>query len=353
MAILECAISGLKIKVDHVPTFISKEIGYYHPIFALEYKSLYGLYAKHCSEHLTPTDSYLLFLAFLHQTDHIKWNHPAKVKPNSPAGIKLVENNLLQLIQVIETTDLIRHPKFKQPKFVVNEHNCHLLQIPNWITAWQDNIEQFKSGIRSQKLQEDIVKLENKLSKLLHSGLSPEQYIHAVANWAAKAADFPKDKKDEWCKIIRACYNPSKIFTVSLYELKRIQDYCLENIEHGSIHAHSLMEAIKSGIRNNINYLGINVNIDFGYTLISPEQDKSLIELEILKASAPLKEPCRSNFKSNLEYIKAKLKFKVVQNATITEEGEEQKNVIKETKQESSTSTSTLTTYIQGKETKL
>lgn len=313
MAKIRCAISGLTLEIPHVPLTLSAEIGYYHPIFALPYRKLYGLYSKHCAGELTETDSYLLFLAFLHSTEQIKWEAPASLTPGESTSY-LVENNLLQLIKIIETTSMILHPAFVQPSFVVSKDNSLLHQIPNWIEAWENNIKDFQEGYKSKRMQEDLQKLENKLSYYLKSGLNPEEYAFAVASWADKAAGFPNHKTEEWCKIIRTCFNSERMFSTPLLELKKIKAYCEENIEVGSIHFHALMSTLNEGINRNLNFLGVSgISIQtVGYNLIPPSSTAQSTELAAIIANAPEEPPKRTEYSSDMEFLKAKLRYRVL-----------------------------------------
>ena len=309
MAKIVCAISGIKFSCDHLPIVLGSNIGYYHPIFALPYKKLYGLYSKHCSGHLTPTDSYLLLLAFLHSTEQIEWSVPAARNPSDSQTIHLVENNLRQLIEVVEVSNTIYVPSFKQPSFKVTIDNSSLVNLPSWIEAWEKNIELFKRGALSQRLQEDLQKVENKLSYYIKSGSSPETYSMVVASWADKAADFPREHRENWCKIIRSCFNSSKMFSTPIADLKAVKAYCEENIEAGSIHFHTLMEVLKEGISRHTDFLGMSP-VALGYTLLPEDSSKNDEAVAAIISAAPDSEPLRADYDSQLEYIRAKMRYR-------------------------------------------
>jgi len=308
MAKINCAISGLTLQVSHVPLTIQTELGYYHPIFALPYKRLFGLYSKHCKGELTATDSYLLFLAFLNATDQVTWKAPCSLDPNDSKTVYLVENNLRQLITVLEMSSAIITPTFKQPSFTVHKDNSQLKQIHNWIAAWEDNIEAFRNNYREQKLQDTLTKLENKLSWYIKSGLSEKEYSFAVANWAEKAAVFPTEKAEYWKKIIRSCFNSERMFSTPLSDIKELKTFCEDNIEAGSIHFHTLTKILKEGITRHTDFLGLP---SVGYTLLPANSTKVDEELEAIKATAPSTEPTRSQYDTEVEYIRARLKYNV------------------------------------------
>ncbi len=311
MAKIHCAISGLSFTTEHGPLTLTLSDGYYHPIFALPYKKLYGLYSKHCAAQLTSTDSYLLFLAFLHSTDQVEWNSPASCNPADKRVTQLVENNLAQLIRVIERTNLITIPSFKQPSFIVAADNSQLSQIPNWIAAWESNIKDFSDGYASAKLQESLQKLENKLSYYLKSGINPENYSFAVASWASKAAGFPADKSEAWCKLIRSCFNNKKMFATPIADIREVKEYCEENIEAGSIHFHALMSTLREGSSRHTNFLGLPSANSLGYTLLPLEATKNDAEVEALISKATVEPPKRTDYTSSADFIKAKLRYAV------------------------------------------
>jgi hypothetical protein len=320
MANFTCAISGLRFKTSGLESVsVSSGAGYFHPVFALQTKQLYSLYSKHCRGQLTNADSYLLFLAFLHSSSKIEWQSPATLDPAAPKTISLIENNLSQLLSVLEQTDAIAHPSFKQPSFIVTYENCQMHQIPYWIEAWEENIDDFKQGRADLRELQDLQEVENKLSNLILSGEKPEHYAHIIASWSAKAADFPPHKSERWQKTIRSCFNINKMFNTPLSELKEIKDYCECNIEAGSIHFHSLMNVLKEGIGRNLDYLG-GSSLALGYTLLSTEsisldqkkaELKNAAEVAALAAKAPTNKPVRVDYASSLDFLRAELAYRV------------------------------------------
>lgn len=318
MSRVTCAISGINFHCTYMDSInLPHTRGYFHPIFALPYTSLYPIYTAHTKGQLSPKDSYLLFLAFLHGSDQIDWVHPASCNPGSDSTIALIENNIAQLVRVLEKTAIIRHPSFSQPSFKVTYENSNLYQIPNWIAAWTDNIDRFSKGQASIKEQQDLQKVENKLTSYILSGSPTKDYAAIVAKWANLAACFPYHREEEWEKVIRSCFNASKMFNTPLPLIKEIKAYCEENIEVGSIHFHTLSLVLQEGINKHIDYLG-GSSLALGYTLLPSNPsykkgggDKSDIELLAIAADAPLEEPVQGDYPSSLEFLKAKLAYRV------------------------------------------
>lgn len=316
---INCAISGLSFSVEHFQIAIPHTQGYFHPIFAATYSQLYSCYDSHCKGNLTPTESYLTFLAFLHNTHQIEWQHPATLNPSHPSTIKLVANNIAQLLEVIEKTACIKHPSFMQPSFKVTYANSSLLEIPNWIVAWSDNIYSFYSKRATDIEIQDAQKIENRLSYLILSGVEPAKYTDVIADWASDASGgFPEEKEELYKKTIRACFNIDKMFNTPLPLLKEIKDYCECNIDVGSIHFHTLLAVLTEGISRHIDYLG-GSSLSLGYTLLTSSESslsketelKNRAELETIAASAPSEAPIASDYQSSLAFLKAKLAYAV------------------------------------------
>ena len=325
MARITCAISGIRFQCSYLEDVnISHTEGYFHPIFAVPYKSLHKLYTKHCCGELTSNDSYLLFIAFLHSSGKITWKHPASCNPNESRTKKLIENNLAQLITVLEKSAMIRHPSFTQPKFNVSYEVASLEQIPNWIQAWEENIKFFQAGVATIREQHDLMEIENKLSQLILSGESPHKYSAVIAKWASKAGNFPEDKDELWQRTIRSCFSITKMFTTPLPLLKEIKDYCESNIEAGSIHFHSLCKVLKEGISRHHDYLG-GSSLATGYTLLPSmgcnvkADRKNEAELLVIASNAPASIPEAGDYPNSIEFLKAKLAYRVARNIEIKE----------------------------------
>ncbi len=322
MARITCAISGISFKCEHVPMALNHR-EFYHPIFALPQRKLLGLYTTYTKGHLTDIDSYLLFCALLQSTDSVNFAVPASMNKNTPT---IIANNIAQLVRVIWESNAITHPAFKQPGFYIRADTASLSNIHIWIKAWISNIEDFKSGLDRRSEQEKLQAIENKLSKLIFTPEAGQtKLIATVADWADKAAVFPVSKRDAWKLIIRKCYNLNAMFSTPKSELVEIKNYCEENIESGSIHFHTLMKTLRTGIANHNDFLGLSslesTTTDCGYTLIEETaEDRTKRESILLAiiAKAPDKEPVEKDYSSKLTFIRAKLAYKQAQNAGIT-----------------------------------
>jgi hypothetical protein len=323
MAKVTCAISGLALTVQHTEWLVVPHTnGYIHPIFSLEPKELHKLYIRHCKAQLgTTTDSYLLFLALLHSSNNIIWASPVSLNPTGLQTTVLIENNIAQLVNVLRETEAILHPKFVQPKFKVTYDNSDIAQIPNWIKAWRNNIRDFGEDIANWDEYEKLKKLTNKLTYLIKSTDSPESYAKVVADWAYKAGDFTEHLGIKQAILYRDTiansFNQAKMFSTPLHLLKDIKDHCESYIEVGSIHFHTLIQTLNTGIKKHVDYLGGTASSS-EYVLLPSLSlaDKDTIqrnnaEISMIISTAPKDEPKLTDYDTSLAYLKAKLAYRV------------------------------------------
>lgn len=345
MAYVTCAISGVLFECSHFKNLrLPANIGYPHPIFAADRRFLRSLYVQHTKGLLSSTDSYLLFLAYLHSSGKIDWQHPATCNPSDDSTVQLIENNLRQLLSILERTEVIRHPKFKQPSFKVTYDNAALKQVPNWIKAWDSNINNFYTYTSNQEDKDALQKVENKLTSLILSGNDPKTYAATVSDWAARAAGFPTDKAESYKKLIRSCFNTTVMFNTPLAEIKEVKAFCEENIEAGSIHFHTLMSVLSKGLHLHVDYLG-GSSLALGYNILDlPSLDNTISGNTIsatsaatmqearekikeasvkadkqratIIASAPDAEPNKDDYESLGDFLKAKLAYRVARAAS-------------------------------------
>jgi len=310
MAKIICGVSDIPITIPHVPMTLSRR-EYSHPIFYLPQKKLLGLYTTYTKGQLTDIDSYLLFLALLKSTDSVEFVVPARITESTP---NIIAANIGQLVKTIWATNAIYHPHFKQPKFFIRQDTANLDNIKIWIAAWNNNISDFMKGINRESFIRQLKTVEDKLSKLI---FSPEagktKLASAVAEWADKAACFPIATKDSWKLIIRKCYNLEAMFSTPKKDLVAVKEYCEENLEAGSIHYHTLMKTLRTGISNHNDFLGIgslNSTSSESYTLLTTDNTIEEAATLSLIAKAPDKEPVVSDYPNKLAFLRAKLAYR-------------------------------------------
>jgi len=291
---LQCPISGISYKCDNVPYTLIHP----HPIFTLPYPKLLNLYENTFHNH-SLTNQYLIFVSILNSIDSLQWRVPCSLNPTSPATEKLIDNNILQLITVVERTNAISVPSFKQPGYAITPDNSDLKDIDAYIAAWQFNIDNFHHAYKQEKLDAKVHQVEDKLQYLINSG---EQLLTAVkiADWAHLTASFPTADADRYKLIIRSCYNATKMFSYKVTEIEEVRDYCYASIMAGSIYMHKLIEILNHGIELNKNYLG--------YTILDTNDPSSL---DIILATAPESPPRPEDYDNKLDLLKARLKYSI------------------------------------------
>lgn len=344
MAHVRCAISGVLFECSYMPKLrLPSSEGFPHPIFAANKSYLQQMYIDHCAGKLQPIDSYLLFMAILHSSGNITWNHNSTLEPTANSTQTMIENNISQLITVISKTEQIRHPRFKQPKYVVRAETANLSSVSSWIKAWQDNLDAFYAQLASNKERQDLTAVENKLAKLIFSYQSTQSYAKVIADWADKATGgFPAEHKAQWKEIITNCYNDNKMFRTNIETLHKLKEFCCANLEIGSIYFSELMQCLNEGISRHTNYLGGSL-FDLGYSLVplegtqehldSPEGKKLELGLQYklshkkelakeaeeslnkLIADSPLVEPVRSAYNDSLSFVQAKIAYRLAKEA--------------------------------------
>ena len=311
MAKIICGISDIPLTIPHVPMTLSRR-EYNHPIFYLPQRKLLGLYTTYTKGHLSDIDSYLLFLALLKSTDAVEFVVPALITTSTP---HIIAATIGQLVNVIWSTNAIRHPSFKQPRFFLRADTANLDNIKIWIASWQGNIDNFKQGINTESDIRKLKKVEDKLSKLIFTPEAGETRLaSAVAEWADKAACFPTAKRDAWKLIIRKCYNLNAMFSTPKKDIIEIKCFCEENLEIGSIHYHTLMKTLRTGIANHNDFLGLGVfdsKDDSSYTLLTTDNTIEEAATLSLISKAPAEEPVETEFNGNkLAYLRAKMAYR-------------------------------------------
>ena len=152
MAKIICAYSGVEFACEYLPFAISsREIA--HPLFSVQKHKLLSLASVWAEGKLPPTESYLLYLSLLNSTGLLEWRTPAQYTSKTNA---IIANNMEQLIHIVGKIDVIKHPSFVLPHFVISTDTATLDNSYNWIQLWNQNYndwaEQTKSHYNDQEL---------------------------------------------------------------------------------------------------------------------------------------------------------------------------------------------------------
>lgn len=338
MATITCAYSGITFKCEHFPVSLTNQ-ECHHPVFLLEQHRLLSYANKWSAGELTPTDSYLLFLALMNSTSLIEWRHPAVYR--KALTDSLVAANMEGLLRIIGKINVINHPKFALPSFAITRDTCTLENVQYWIAAWHEAFIDFMKGYKEQTEQERIIRREYALERMIKSTQlkNAKKYAIALANWAELAGKFPTFQiihplthapttlNEYWKEIITACIREEKIFQYPSTDVDELITHCEDNIPHGSISAASLMDLLRAGKKSQSSYLCLN-DLDIAAfkngTLASEDVVETTNKIAMIQ-NAPLTEPKRSDYKSEIEFVRAKARYRMKKqygDVTVTIESE-------------------------------
>jgi hypothetical protein len=319
-----CGISGIEFTCDHFPAYLtSREVT--HPIFALSQRKLLSFIPKFSAGELTETDSYLLFVALLASSDLAEFRVPCK-RTAITSGI--VYNQMEDLTICIGKMNLIKHPSFQAPRIAITPDTCDLSNIEYWIANWEHSIEEWRDGYASYNQSRDLIMRENALEKLIKSPHREIQLATQIADWAEIAGNFPQSQTlvnnapislaAYWKQIIRKCINKDAIFAIPLDDLQELIEHCEENIPHGTIYAHTLMEMLRSGKDKNKNFLGLGdwdlASSSLAYRILSDDDTVETANFSAMLMGAPTSEPSILEYPTRFAWLKAKVKWDMVQN---------------------------------------
>ena len=327
MAKIICAYSGVEFSCQYLPFAISsREIA--HPLFSVQKHKLLSLASQWSMGELPPTESYLLYLALLNSTGLLEWRTPAQYTPKTNA---IIANNMEQLIHIVGKIDVIKHPSFVLPHFVIATDTATLDNSYNWIQLWNQNyndwIEQVKSRYNDQELQQRELAL-NKLLKTSHRKI--EDYPKILAAWARVAADFPtfsvtimgkkQELADYWETIIIKCSREDQLFNINRNDLEELITHCNDElVTDASLNSIALMRYLRKALQTHDNFLGLG-DIDLAsqegtaYRILKPTESAEDANIQNMIDTAPTSKPEKSQYPNLLAYIKAMGRWTVAQN---------------------------------------
>ena len=330
MARILCAYSSIEFNCEHLPLALnSREVS--HPLFHVSKKKLIALAAQWSAGKLSQTENYLLYLSLLHSTDLIEWRAPAIYTPKTSS---IVANNMEQLLHIISKIDMVRHPSFILPHFVISQDTANLENSYHWIQVWNQNYNDWYANIKDHSNDQELLRRELSLQKLIKSShKNIEDYPRILANWASTAGDFPTFEvkvrgvkmvlADYWESIIIKCAREETIFQVPENDLRELIDHCEDTIVgDGSIYAVALMRYLRKGEAMQRNYLGLG-DIDLSsregtaYRILKPTESAEDANIQNMIDSAPSVEPEKKNYPDLISYIKAKARWNIAQNFKI------------------------------------
>lgn len=317
MAKILCGISGIEFNCDHLPLYLNSR-EYYHPVFCLPQRKLLGLYQKYRHNELNEIDSYLLFLAYLNSTDLIEWRVPAK---RLPLTASIIAQNFESLVHTVERMNLIKNPSTKFVHIAVSPDTCSLNNVHYWILNWQDTLEDFASGHKNQRYKLDLAELEEKLAFISKDANRSEvQYASRLADWAEKAAEFPRYEvtvggqvipvNQYWKLIIRKCTSAESVLSINEEALQDVRDFCETNIDVSSLYYHDLITFLKEAEKKKQAFLGFG---DFNWSFVEADTSVEQANKQAIISNAPTEAPSRLQYPSTFSYLKAKMNWEMAQ----------------------------------------
>lgn len=295
---------------------------YTHPIFHVSQHRLISLAGQWASQKLTPTESYLLFLALLDSTELVQWKCHATYTPQTDS---LISSNMESLLGIIAKINLIKHPTFALPSFSINPTTTTLSNSHHWIQVWIENYNDWYQGKRDEAIRERLQDREDALQRLIKSSVPYESYAKVLASWAASAGSFPTydtthpishqqiPLAEYWKQLIITVANEDKLWRYPRADIVELIEHCEENIMHGNIYAHTLMKYLRKGLSQYDDYLGFGelVPSSTKFTIIPNDTPIHKINLAVLETTTPTEEPKKHQYPTQSAWLKAYTKWKL------------------------------------------
>lgn len=328
MAAFICSVSGLKIGCSHFPIYLENREAH-HPIFDASQRVLFGFTSKWAGNSLTPTDSYLLYVALLRSTNRIFFRIPARYCERQTDA--LVANNMEKLLVTISRMNSISVPGEIFSSVAISNDSATLESSPHWIDNWNENYEEFKDNYSFASSVKRLTIREAALEKMIKSPHIPvSDYAGILAKWASVAGQFPQGNTlvdginiplcDYWESLIIAA--AKKQFTsIPSRELAELIEHCEIEIPAGSIYRFNLMKVLDEAK----DYIGGFLQMVAGTSTLTrhipwvfgpdappasdADENMDAINMNAIVANAPTEEPRRDQFASHYLFITAKIKW--------------------------------------------
>jgi hypothetical protein len=317
-----CSYSGISFQCEHFPGKIDTGDAC-HPVFYLPQKKLLAYVGKWAAGELTPTDSYLLFLATLKSSDLIHFRTSA-VRTNLTDSI--VANNMEHLVKVVSKISSIQHPAACFPQYVVSPETRSLGNVHHWIANWEDAYQDFHSGRSRDYDTKKLVAREAALERMIKNPHRPiSAYSSQIADWAAVAGDFPTSNtpspitgrqiplSEYWKIVITKCASESSIFSIPKKDIAELLEHCRDNIPVGSIFSNALFKILESALTRQTNFLGLgDSDLSSGtFKILSPGDSVESANMSALIQSAPDHAPEQKEYPNKLAYLRAKMRYEM------------------------------------------
>lgn len=277
-----------------------------HPATQLPFSKLIAqLNDYHAGRIESDSDKYLYLLSWFNQLPNISYRSPCDPIPSYTA---LLANAEL-LIRVVWGTNKMKHLQY--PAIVVSKDSTLAGCLRNWLDTLQAQLLDAATRSSNQAYNITMSRLESTLDRIttytLRSNVTRASKL--VALWAATAGQFsteiitsPDNKEttltEYWQHIIVLSFNESHTellkSKVPPADISELIEHCEESIPHGSQYAYELMKRLRLAQKQLNELYGNNTES---------------VRVHIQAGTESLIEPSRRQFKSSVEYLKARVKW--------------------------------------------
>lgn len=316
-----CKYSGIEFQTQHFPYTFRNSIQH-HPVFDIPFPDLLAASNDWLSDHYTPIDKRLLFLALIKSTELVQFRTYARPSDN------IISCNMDTLI---EWAAYIHGIKTKQqfeclPRYVITQESSHLSNIDGWFSTWQDAITEYKDQYRTYNAAQMQVRREDALSRIIKDpNRITDRYIKQLAEWAGIAAAFPDSLvttpegsaiplRDYWCDLIRKCGNKQfQIWRLNRNDLSELEEHLEYNLPHGTIVSHELMVIIRHAIKRHDSAFGISSIDSPAFVILDPKDNVEKANILAAASLAPAVEPTAQDYPDKVSFLRAKARWNLAQ----------------------------------------
>jgi hypothetical protein len=317
-----CGISGLEFSCDHFPAYLSsREVT--HPIFNLPQKKLISYLGKWASSELTPTDSYLLFLAILNSSELVEFRVPVC---RSHETDSIVAQNMEHLAKIVSRLNTVTNPGVCFPHYAIGPETKFLSNIKYWIENWNEAYKDYQDGYSKEYESRKLITREAALERLIKNPHLPiSAYASKIAEWASIAGNFPEylttspfsglkiSMGDYWKEIIQKCSREESLFSVPQVDIADLLEHCELNISIGTIYSNALFKVLRHALERQKNFLGLgDMDLTRGkYQILGADDTTETANIKAMIDSAPETEPTLAQYPNKLAFLKAKLRWQM------------------------------------------
>jgi hypothetical protein len=186
--------------------------------------------------------------------------------------------------------------------------------------------DDYKDKYRSSTIRDQINALEKNLERHIKDRTKDiSSYAGQLANWAAKAGNFPTwDAGDDivsitgkrlslaeyWKHIIKLCAKSEPVYSIPDADIGELIEHCEEHIEQGTIYAYELMALLRSASKKKTDFFSFgDIDVKSTFRILDASAGVEDANMIAMIDSAPDTMPVLKDYPNKLAYLKAKMKF--------------------------------------------